>query len=102
MSELLLSNLTYRTALDPTIVFAPMITDNYREEMQEKIDAAEGAARYTHEVTIRVSRQTYRDLVEAYRFLRQVNPWYKSIGKRLERLGIDIRDKLDRIDAPSR
>lgn len=77
------------------------LADTYRQEMQQKIDAAEVAARQVHEVTLSVSRQTYRDLVEAYRFLRQVNPWYKSIGVRLEKLGVNIRDALDKKDVPS-
>lgn len=72
------------------------LTDEYRLEMQRKIDAADAAARQTEEIEIRLSRQTYRDLVEAYRFLRQVNPWYKSIGKRLENLSLSIRDALDK------
>lgn len=76
------------------------LAEEYRLEMQRKIDAAEAAARQTEEVEIRVSRQTYRDLVEAYRFLRQVNPWYKSVGQRLEKLGVAIRDALDKRNAP--
>lgn len=77
------------------------LVDEYRQEMQRKIDAAEADARESHEVTLRVSRQTYRDLVEAYRFLRQVNPWYKSVGIRLEKLSLSIRDALDRKIPPS-
>lgn len=74
----------------------PTLSDEYRLEMQRKIDEAEASARQTEEVIIRVSRQTYHDLVEAYRFLRQINPWYKSIGKRLEKLSLNIRDALDK------
>lgn len=74
----------------------PHLAEEYRKEMQQKIDEADAAARDAHEVTLRVSRQTYRDLVEAYRFLRQINPLYKSIGQRLEKVALQVRDGLDR------
>lgn len=71
-------------------------SDDYRKQMQQKIEAAIESSRETEMVSLLVSRQTYYDLLEAYRFLRQVNPWYKSVGVRLEQLSIQVRDALDK------
>jgi hypothetical protein len=70
-----------------------------RKEVQEQIERAEIAAQDTRVVELRVSRQDYRDLVDANRFLRQINPLQKSIAGRLETLGLQIREALDRAGA---
>lgn len=69
--------------------------------MRAKIEAAEAATRDRKAVHLKVSRQDYNDLVEAYRFLRQTSPWMKSVGVRLEKLGLQIRDALDNADSAS-
>lgn len=66
------------------------------KDVQEQIELAEIASKETCAVELRVSRQDYRDLIDANRFLRQINPLQKSIGRRLEKLGIQIREALDR------
>ena len=72
------------------------LAEDYRREMQAKIHAADYAClRGQVVVTLRVSRQEYRDLIEAYKFLRQINPWMKSVGARLEGLGVKVREALD-------
>jgi hypothetical protein len=65
------------------------------KEMRDQIAQAEVAAQETRTVELRVSRQDYRDLVDAYRFLRQASPLQTSIGVRLEKLGLQIREALD-------
>ncbi|MFN2603992.1 MAG: hypothetical protein ABR582_14720 [Gemmatimonadaceae bacterium] len=77
-----------------------MPSDDYLREVQREIDDANAAAQDTFEVTFRLSRQTYRDLVKAYKFLRSINPLWKSIAQRLERFALDVRDALDRSNAP--
>jgi hypothetical protein len=65
------------------------------EEQRRKIEAAERATRERQQIPLMVSRQDYIDLLEAYRFLRQTSPWLKSVGKRLDKLAVRIRDGLD-------
>lgn len=71
------------------------------DNMREKIDAAETATKDRKTVHLAVSRQDYNDLVEAYRFLRQTSPWLKSVGQRLEKLALDVREALDNSDSVS-
>ena len=75
--------------------------EEYDREIQQKIEDADYAAKDCHEVTILVSRQEYKDLLEAMRFMRQINKWYASIGKRMERLALRIRDGLDKKGVPA-
>lgn len=72
------------------------MTPSGADEMRQKIDKANAATKDRTVVHLSVSRQDYLDLLEAYRFLRQTSPWLKSVGQRLEKLGIGIRDALDR------
>lgn len=74
------------------------MSDNLKQ-MQQLIEQAEIAAEDKHSVELRVSRQEYRDLVDANRFLRQASPVQKSIGKRLDKLALRIREALDQSGA---
>lgn len=71
------------------------------KEQQAKIDAAEIATQDRVIVHLAVSRQDYRDAVEAFHFLRQTSPWMKSVGQRLEKLGLAIREAIDKGDDAS-
>lgn len=74
--------------------------DEYDRDTRAKIEAAEVAAKSAHFVSVAVSRQDYKDLLEAMRFIRQINPWYKTIGQRIERLALRIRESLDHKGVP--
>ena len=68
--------------------------------IQRQIDEANAAARDTVIVEIAVSRQDYRDVLEAMRFMRQINRSYGALGRRLDKLAQRIRDALDQKGAP--
>lgn len=73
--------------------------EQYQKDMAAKIRAADDENFQQIEVTIKMSRREYLDLVEAYKFLRQINPWLKSVGTRLEKLAVKAREALARADS---
>jgi hypothetical protein len=73
---------------------------NHDLEVQRAIDAANAASKDTYIVDIAASRQDYRDILEAMRFMRQINPHYGALGRRLDKLAQRLRDGLDRKGAP--
>jgi hypothetical protein len=67
--------------------------------MKQQFDAEARRAEEKYPVTIRVSRQHYHDMLALWKHARQITP-LKPAALRLEKLAREIREELDRQNAP--